>query len=239
MAKACNFLRFGGAGMGSLAALALAFAACSDGADVTSTAVGTADGGTDVAARPDASDPRRDGGEEDASARTICAITRAYYEGCGNEADLNCGSAGFDAWCAANDEAINSATYRAAEVLCLDGDHCDGADRRDCEYGHYADVPPTAAQVALVGAYCTQCSPGDVEGCKVSSTTYDRAKGIESVPDVFVAAWELSDVLVEEITTTCLGKGAADASEDPLSCAKTFGSCAAGIYLDRIPECTK
>jgi len=206
-------------------------AACEDG---TSGAAGLADGADSDGARGDRSE---DGAAADAKPDSTCAITRAYFEGCGNGADLNCGSGGFDAWCAANDEAINSEAYRRAEALCLTQENCDGNERRACEYEHYNDETPTAAQKALVEGYCETCEPADVAGCIERSTTYESAKGIDRVSDVFVAAWELADDVTAEITTKCTGAAATDAGSDVTACAQAFAGCAADVYLAHLPDC--
>jgi hypothetical protein len=199
------------------------------------------------AADPDAgtADARRDGttgtdaGEADAGPKTTCAITRAYAEACGGGDDLNCGQDGFDVWCKANDQAINSESYRRAQALCLTPELCDSTKRRDCEYRHYKDETPTASQAAIVEAFCTMCEPSDVAGCTTRSTEYDPTKGVSSVGDIFTAAWELGDPLVDAITSACTGAAVADAGPDAASCAKAFGGCAADIYLARVPDCTK
>ena len=213
-----------------------------DGTSTTSSPP-AGDAGTSEPAVETTSDQPDGGNEataEDAGEKkkTTCQTTRAYYESCGNEADLNCGTAGFDAWCAANDKMVNSEAFRRAEARCLTTGNCDGADRRDCEYGHYADETPTPAQKALVTAYCQTCEPSNVAGCTKSATTYDRKHGIESVPDIFIAAWELSDELVNDIETSCTG-ATVDAGADPAACAEAFADCAGGLYLDRIPDCAK
>lgn len=208
-------------------------AAC---ADSTSSVAGP---GPDAGSGADGG--RRDGGAstDDGGPKTTCEITRAYFEGCGNEGDLNCGANGFDAWCEANDDAINSDAYRRAEALCLTQDNCDGKKRRACEYEHYNDETPTASQKALVDAYCETCEPSDVAGCTERSTTYDEAKGIDSVPDIFIAAWEFADEAVDEMKTKCTGAAAADAGSDVAACAKAFANCAADVYLGRLPDCPK
>ena len=189
-----------------------------------------------ASARRDAGAVSEDGGA-DAGPKSTCEITRAYYEGCGNGGDLNCGAAGFDAWCAANDQAINSEAYRRGEQLCLTQDNCDGKDRRACEYAHYNDETLTTSQEALVAAYCATCEPADVAGCTGRSTKYDPTKGIESVNDIFIAAWEFADAIVDEMKTSCTGAAAADAGSDVAACAKAFANCAADVYLARLPDC--
>ena len=185
------------------------------------------------AANGDAAAP--DGGKVGGS---ICAITRDYVTRCAGDDELNCGAAGFDAWCAANDEAVNSDAYRRAETKCLPEVACESSARRACEYGSYADETPTAAQSALVLAYCRTCEPADVAGCTTRSTTYDAGAGPSVVGDIFIAAWELSDPICDLIREKCTG-GALDAgaSMDAAACASAFASCAAGPYLDAVPDC--
>lgn len=218
--------------LGFLLAPAL-FLACSDSSEATTPA--GADGGTVTSeAGKDASKDS----SADAGPRSTCAITRAYFEVCGLEADLTCGTNNFDAWCEANDTGLNSASYRRAEALCLEEKNCDGKKRRACEYEHYNSETPTASQAAIVTAFCEMCEPTDVAGCTTRSTKFDPVAGINSVGDIFVAAWEFSDAIVDEMKTKCTG-AAADAGVDVATCAKTFGSCTADIYLDRLPECPK
>jgi hypothetical protein len=157
---------------------------------------------------------------------------------------FTCGEAKFDAWCAKADQAINSEAYRRAEALCLVKKNCDGFDRRDCEYRSYATAKQTTAQKAVVTAYCQTCEPTDVSGCVTRKTDYDRGLGPKSTDDVFVAAWELSDTLDDEIRTKCTGSaldagvlGALDAGGDAAACLKAFGNCAGDIYVNALPEC--
>ena len=202
-----------------------------------------ADGASDAGSGPDSA--RRDGAGEskdgavDSAPKSTCELTRAYFEGCGNDTDLNCGASGFDAWCDANDKAINSEAYRRAEAACLTQDNCDGKDRRACEYEHYNGETPTTSQSTLVAAYCETCAPSDVTGCVERSTKYDPSKGIETVADIFIAAWEFADTIVDEMKTTCTGAAVTDAGSDPAACAKAFASCAADVYLTRLPDCPK
>lgn len=236
MARARVPLRLLVPGLVTLVTMAVVMAACAD----STAAIGApdADAGADSGRRDGRAASGDDGGE-DAGPKSTCEITRAYYEGCGNDGDLNCGAAGFDAWCAANDQAINSEAYRRAEELCLTQDNCDGKDRRACEYAHYNDETLTASQEALVAAYCETCEPADVAGCTDRSTKYDATKGIESVNDIFIAAWEFADAIVDEMKTSCTGAAAADAGSDVAACAKAFANCAADIYLGRLPDCPK
>lgn len=217
------------------ASLVVAAACSSSGSDGGATTTGgdggaTNDGG---ATRPDG------GGTGDGGAGSLCEKTRAYVERCGGEGELNCGASGFDAWCAANDQAVNSDAFRRAEEKCLGPDlACDANARRDCEYRSYGTETPTSAQSALVDAYCKTCEPGDVAGCTTRSTVYDPAAGPKSVSDIFIAAWELRDSIVDSIRTKCTG-AALDAGADGAACAAAFASCAAEPYLDAVPDCAK
>jgi len=182
-------------------------------------------------------DTAGDGGTTDGgsggSAPSPCAVTRAFVERCNGE--LNCGPANYDAWCAKNDTAVNSDAYRRAEAKCLPDVACTAADRNDCEYKSYMTETPTAAQKALVEAYCKTCEPNDVSGCQTRSVTYVPG-GKGEVSDIFIAAWELNDALTDKVRAECTG-GALDAGADP--CDKAFASCAAGPYLDAVPDCPK
>lgn len=215
---------------------ALVSACASDGS--SSTSGGSPDASTD------SQRPGLDGGvDSDSGTPSTCEITRAYVTACaklqpdGGEG-LTCGEAKFDAWCDANDKAINSNSYRRAEAKCLTTMNCDGLGRRDCEYRTYATATPSAAQKAVVAAYCQTCEPADPTGCATRKTAYDPAKGPKSTDDIFVAAWELSDALDDEIRAKCTG-AALDAGPDAAACLKQFASCAGGVYVDRLPDCPK
>jgi hypothetical protein len=180
-------------------------------------------------------------GEDTSTGPSTCAITRTYETECNKlrpdgGSELTCGEAKFDAWCELNDKAINSASFRRAQAMCLTTKNCDGLARRDCEYRSYATATPTAAQKQIVTAYCATCEPADPAGCATRKTVYDPAKGPKSTDDVFVAAWELNDALDDEIRTKCTG-AALDAGPDAAVCLKQFGNCAGGIYVDRLPDC--
>jgi len=221
----------GAAGLAGLVVVACASSAVTIDPETAEGGTPAADGGGTDARRDDAAvapDTAAD------AAPSTCAITRAYVLACGEE--LTCGNAKFDAWCAQNDVAINSESYRRAQASCLTKDNCDGKKRRDCEYRTYATATPTAAQKAVVAAYCQTCEPSDAADCAIRKTTYDPAAGIESVDDVFVAAWELADPLVDEIRTKCTGS-ALDAGTATGACLKAFASCAGDIYVDRLPDC--
>jgi hypothetical protein len=173
---------------------------------------------------------------------SICEVTRAYVIACSKDKpdagdQLTCGAAKFDAWCAANDTAVNSESYRRAQTQCLGASaSCEPNARKDCEYKTYATATPTDAQKQVAVAYCQTCEPADVTGCTTRKTTYDPAAGPAGVDDVFVAAWELNDALANEIRTKCTGS-AADGGANVAACLKQFGTCAGGIYLDRLPDC--
>jgi hypothetical protein len=194
-------------------------------------------GGLDASTSNDAADATtsKDSGV-DANEPSTCEITRAYFVACGEP--LTCGEAKFDAWCEANDRAINSASFRRAQARCLTKDNCDGEKRRQCEYESYATATPTAAQQQVVAAYCQTCEPGDPTGCASRKKTYVPGSGSKSVDDVFVAAWELSDPVADEIRTKCTG-GALDAGADAGDggCLKAFANCAGDVYIGRLPDC--
>ncbi|MBX3190984.1 MAG: hypothetical protein KF819_28570 [Labilithrix sp.] len=213
----------------ALLGIAAAVTACAD--DATEAI----DGGTSL---PEASidattdaGPGADAGDAGVRAST-CEITRAYFVACGEP--LTCGDAKFDAWCDANDRAINSESFRRAQEKCLLPENCDGEKRRRCEYATYASATPTDAQKQVVAAYCQTCEPADPTGCATRKTTYLPGAASNSVDDVFVAAWELSDPIADEIRTQCTG-GALDAGD--AGCAKAFANCAGGVYVDRLPDC--
>lgn len=230
--------------LGVLVALGLAsmFAACSD--ESSTSAVSEEDAGDAgrrrgdgaIAVGDDDDEPTDGGGggtKDAGTTKDVCAVTKDYVIGCGDT--LTCGADKFDTWCKANDQAINSAAYRRAEALCLvpPKASCDGKQRRACEYAYYAKETPTAAQTQLVDAYCQTCDPQNVAACKTASTTFDTTKGVEAVPDIFVAAWELADPLVNDIRTTCTG-ASLDAGAD---CARAFATCAADLYIAKLPDC--
>jgi hypothetical protein len=224
----------------SLGLLGLALLTSAAGALVIACSSST---NTGSASAPDASiDAAQDA---QGAGGSVCEVTRAYVIACSKDQpdagdQLNCGAAKFDAWCAANDKAVNSESFRRAQTECLPSltanVSCEPNDRKDCEYKTYATATPTDAQKQIALAYCQLCEPADVADCAVRKTTYDSAKGPSSVDDVFVAAWELNDALATEIKTKCTGS-TADAGANVAACLKQFGSCAGGIYLDRLPDC--
>lgn len=207
---------------------------------------GTATDGPNADAAPDGAGPGTDGG----TSTSTCELTRAFILDCNLGSDagdqLTCGAAKFDAWCALNDQAINSEAYRQAEALCLTHANCNGTARSDCEARNYAKATPTTAQNNVVAAYCQTCEPADPAGCATRETTYDPSKGPNSIDDVFVAAWELNDTLADQIRTKCTGTALDGGIEAQLDaggvanpCLKAFGSCAGDIYVNALPDCPK
>jgi hypothetical protein len=231
---------------GAASAVAVFVAACTDngaasGGDPTDPdARVTKDGASGDSATSDL-----DGGatEDTGTTASTCALTRTYVTECNKLApdggdELTCGDAKFDAWCELNDQAINSAAYRRAEAQCLTTKNCSGLARRDCEYRSYATATPTAAQKAVVAAYCQTCEPTDAT-CPARKSGYDTAKGPTSTDDVFIAAWELNDTLTDLIRTTCTGAALDAGGGGTAACLKAFGNCAGGIYVDHLPDCPK
>lgn len=215
--------------------------ACTDNGSAGTGAVGDAsnDATTDARRAPDEDSSTEDAGVE----ASTCEITRAYVTGCnegkpdGGE-ELTCGNGKFDAWCALNDKAINSESFRRAQALCLTQANCDPDKRKDCEYKTYATAMPTAAQKAVALAYCQTCEPADPTGCVARKTIYKTALGPESTDDVFIAAWELNDALDDEIRMKCTGSALdAGTMPDAGGCLKQFANCAGGIYIDHLPDC--
>lgn len=196
--------------------------ACSSSETTPSSPAGT-DGGATT----------NDGGSSGGGGGDLCAVTREFIIRCAGEGELDCGKDKFAAWCSDKDRQVNSEAFRRAEVQCLPGVACDADERRDCEYKSYAGATPTDAQKSLVDAYCTTCEPSDT-GCAERVLTYDQALGPKGVSDIFVAAWELADPIVDQIREKCTGT-ALPAGADP--CPKRFGACAAEPYLDAIPDC--
>lgn len=227
----------------SASGLAAFLSACTDNGSAGTGGPGGP--GTAADARSDSPIGELDGStQEDAPSNlSTCEQTHQYITECNKLApdggDVpTCGEAKFDEWCRMNDEVINSASFRRAESMCLTAKNCAGLDRRDCEYRTYATATPTAAQVAVVEAYCKMCEPADQADCAKRKTTYNPAKGPKSTDDVFVAAWELSDKLDEQIRMRCTGP-AVDAGPDAAACLKQFANCAGGIYVDALPDCPK
>lgn len=221
------------------------FLACSNGESSVGDTPNDGGTGSETQSGTDGSTPNGDAGRPGPDGSfDICTKTADYEIGCGRGANLTCGDAGFTKWCALNDTAINSAQYDRAELSCLTTANCDQPKRHDCDYQTYNGDTLDTAQAAMVQAYCQTCEPKDVAGCAKRQTTYDPKAGPDSVSDLFVAAWELSDSLVTKIQQTCTG-GALDAGVDAsadggvAACAKAFSDCSGGIYVDALPSCPK
>jgi hypothetical protein len=219
--------------------------ACGEDATVPGADADAASPTTDAASDRRAPPPFEDAALVEAS---TCEITRAYKIECNIGSDagdpLLCGADKFDAWCAANDKAINSESFRRAQALCLTKKNCDSFSRTDCEYRSYATAKPTASQKKVVAEYCKTCEPGDQAGCITRKTDYDPTLGPKSTDDVFVAAWELNDTLDDAITAKCTGTAldagvaaSQDAGGDAAPCLKQFANCAGDIYINALPDC--
>jgi hypothetical protein len=218
--------------LGACAALAMWACGSDEGIGVVAQSDASADGSTaDGTAKNDASP---DAAADVGFGASICPLTREYTLACNGQ--LNCGDAGFDTWCAQNDRLVNSEQFREGARRCLRApDNCNPVKRSDCQYKSYTQ-PRTAAQQKVVDDYCATCFPQDVAGCKQRSVTYDPDAGPSAVPDIFIAAWELSDSLTTQIDTKCTG-AALDAGTDDGGCAKAFADCAGGLYIDTLPNC--
>ena len=122
--------------------------------------------------------------------------------------------------------------------MCLSQANCDPVARSDCRYKTYASATLTAAQTQVAQAYCQTCEPADPTGCFKRKTTYYSALGPKCTDDVFVAAWELTDALDDEIRTKCTGSAVdAGAMPDAGGCLKQFANCAGDIYINHLPDC--
>lgn len=185
-----------------------------------------------------------DGATSDAAAdaasvppEVTCAQERTFVETCRGE--LTCGAAGFDAWCKERVVGVDSAQRARAIAACFRADLCQERPRLDCVYGHYASERRTAAQDALLTAYCATCEPSDAAGCQARTSTYDAAAGPASVTDQFLAVWELAEPLVDAIRARCTGPdaGAGAADGGASACARAFSRCAGGVYVDALPDC--
>lgn len=187
--------------------------------------------------------PRRDGGSRDgggvdevdggqpAAPETYCERMRGYSEEC--NLPLECGTNGFEKWCAQNTSAVDSDAYRRGYVQCATAQKCQTDERRDCMYRSYASTSQTPAQKALTQAYCQTCEPSDVAACAARVVTYSPPGSPETA---FIASWELGDALTDQIRTSCTG-GAIDGGGSPATCAKAFDTCAGGYYVDALVVC--
>ena len=125
------------------------------------------------------------------------------------------------------------AKVKSSDIQCLPGT-CDGNERADCRYKLYKESDMSPAQKGLVNAFCSTCSPGAT--CFAKTIAYDAKAGPTKVSDAFIAVWELSDEIVAKVQKACTGDALPGKNGD---CPKAFGQCAAGIYLDALPECPK
>ncbi len=157
-------------------------------------------------------------------AQAWCAAQRAKMQRCDGE--VQCG-ANFDAWCA-KQAATNARAFEVADTACVNTT-CRGADRSTCRYEAYARIGMSEAGAKLASAYCNTCTT--VPACLKSTTTYDDAVAIS---DAFIAAWELSDDIADWIRAKCTGEAL---TIGPGGCVKSFGQCAADVYLAALPDC--
>ncbi len=191
--------------------------------------------------KPTPVDGDEDAGDFDAGADAdLCTLERTYEEACG-KTELLCGTRqSQDAWCALNDNAINSEQFRAGERKCLTAKLCDTTLRGDCRYKTYASAKQTAAQKALVTAYCSTCEPGNA-GCAANAVAYDVVGGPSSITDIFLAGWEFNDAIVDEMRSRCTGgsldAGAPDGGDAGGACKKAFSTCTGDVYFDHLPDC--
>jgi hypothetical protein len=188
-----------------------------------------ADAGVD--AKTDAARDGGDAGKDAGPARNPeawCAALGTKQDTCDKERE--CGI-DFATWCP-KQAATNSYSFEKADTACVAAS-CDGTARSGCRYAKYAEADLTDAQKALATAYCQTCSPNGVDACVRALYSYDAAAGPGAVTDAYVAVWELSDGIVNEIKNTCTKKPTPAGS----TCAKAFGGCAADVYLNALPAC--
>ena len=186
-----------------------------------------------------------------------CEAEAAMASLCGD--DLQCGNTRFAGWCSLLGTRVNSAQRNAAVLRCATPSLCDTDDRSACVYASYNTMALSATQRTMVEHFCASCYPGDEARCFEASTKYTTPS---AVTDVFLAAWELGETLTKSIDDECIPKsvdggadavadGSADASEagdasdasdasdggGPAACARRFGQCAGGLYVDSLPDC--
>jgi hypothetical protein len=168
----------------------------------------------------------------------VCAQELAYFNVCKKSpTDINCTAAGYEAWCKINQDATDSEQRVRAKAACLDVSHCDKASLADCIYKSYNTQKLSANQQKLLTDYCATCEPG-VASC-AQKYVYSETKGPDSVDDVYIAVWELSDALVTQADQKCTGPAVADAGSDAGTCARRFAVCAGNLYVDALPACPK
>lgn len=183
------------------------------------------DAGASDAATPAKDAARADAGPALTGALAWCERLKSKMLNC--DAELECG-VDFDAWCA-KQATTNSRAFESTDTGCVETT-CKSSERSKCRYPGYASIGMSAAGEALASAYCATCT--EVPGCAASIRTYDG----QAVSDAFVAAWELSDAIINDIRTQCTGAALTITGGD---CVKSFGSCAANIYLSALPVCPK
>lgn len=184
-------------------------------------------------------DPESDAGPSVPSDVASCNALKAYYQACGGEP--LCPLASFDTWCPANTKAVDSEAYRHGTIACSTEANCSADKRKDCMYRSYAGETQTTAQQILTKAFCDMCQPGDVAACIKRTTTYDTVAGPKGVRSEFIAVWELSDAVVDNIRSNCTGTGggAYDAGADAGACATAFDKCAGDYYVNAFLDCPK
>lgn len=224
-------------------AASAAFAACTSNGNVViddDASTSSRDGGTSI----DSAIPKRDSATADDSSTgydpsKVCAQELAYLQACGVEAkDVNCTATGFEAWCKENQTKVDSEQRARARAQCLVAPNCASRDRNACIYDVYNTLTLGPAQQKLVADYCQTCEPG-VATCTTTKSRYDSSAGPASVDDIYIAAWELAEPLVNEIDRKCTGAAFADAGADAGTCAKRFAACAGDVYVDALPDCPK
>lgn len=216
--------------------------ACSDPLDVEGDDDDEKDAGGGKAdsstTRPDASKDgggKADAGKSDAgkdagriTAEDACEGELETYNAC--ELDgMQCGPDKYVAWCHTNEIAVDSEQRITARALCLGTDYCEPAVRGDCIYEQYNDLAMTPAQTALLEHYCAACEPADQAACKTRTQHYDGNPA--STDTIFLAAWELSATLVQQIDDHCID---AATQGDAGTCADRFDDCAGGYYVDAL-----
>ncbi len=164
----------------------------------------------------------------------VCAQELAYLNVC--KKPVEC-AANFEAWCKTNQAATDSEQRVRAKAACLDVTHCDKASRDDCIYKSYNTQKLSANQQKLLDDYCATCEPG-VSSC-AQKYVYSETKGPDSVDDIYIAVWELSDALVTQADQKCTGPAVADAGSDAGTCARRFAVCAGNLFVDALTVCPK
>ncbi len=180
-----------------------------------------------------------DGGVTEPSDVAACKTLKKYYETCGGEP--LCPLPKFDTWCLDNTKAVESEAYRRGTIACATAENCDTDKRKDCMYRSYSQSSQSTAQELLTVAFCQMCQPSDVTGCRKRTTSYNTVAGPKAVTSEFLAVWELSDAVVDQVRTNCTGsgKGAVDAGIDGglAACETAFDKCAGEYFVNALPDC--